>query len=187
MQSNILMRTSSHPLKADNESYRPLVHVLLSRRPAFFHSPAWVFVLIAVAIRIWLTIDTRGIIEGDEALLGLQAEQILRGAHPAYFWAQPYMGTLEAHLVALLFWIAGPSTWTLRAEPILLSVLLMWLTWKLANALADLARLPGYARFWFVTFAACVAALPPLYDLVVELRTYGGYIETFILMLWLLD
>ena len=71
-------------------------------------------------------------------------------------------------------------------EPILLSILLMWLTWKLANALADLARLPGYARLWFVTFATCVAALPPLYDLVVELRTYGGYIETFILTLWLL-
>ena len=88
-------------------------------RPDFFRSPAWVFVLIAIAIRIWLTIDTRGIIEGDEALLGLQAEQILRGAHPIYFWAQPYMGTLEAHLVALLFWIAGPSTWTLRAEPTL--------------------------------------------------------------------
>lgn len=155
-------------------------------RPGFFRSLAWVFVLIAIAIRIWLTIDTRGIIEGDEALLGLQAEQILRGAHPIYFWAQPYMGTLEAHLVALLFWIAGPSTWTLRAEPILLSILLMWLTWKLANALADLARLPGYARRWFVTFATCVAALPPLYDLVVELRTYGGYIETFILTLWLL-
>ena len=85
-------------------------------RPGFFRSPAWVLVLIAIAIRIWLTIDTRGIIEGDEALLGLQAEQILRGAHRIDFWAQPYMGTLEAHLVALLFWIAGPSTWTLRAS-----------------------------------------------------------------------
>ena len=155
-------------------------------RISFFHSPAWIFLLVAVAVRTWLTVHTNGIIEGDEALLGLQAEQILRGAHPLYFWAQPYMGTLEAHLVALLFWIAGPSVWTLRAEPVLLSLLLMWLTWKLAKALADLAQLPDYARPWFVTFAMCTAAIPPLYDLVVEVRTYGGYIETFILMLWLL-
>ena len=155
-------------------------------RTSFFRSPAWLFLLVAVAVRAWLTIHTHGIIEGDEALLGLQAEQILRGFHPIYFWAQPYMGTLEAHLVALLFWIAGPSAWTLRLEPVLLSPLLVWLTWKLAHALADLARLADYARSWFVTFALCVAALPPLYDLVIELRTYGGYIETFILMLWLL-
>lgn len=156
------------------------------KRFVLFRSPVWIFFVIAVAIRIWLTIDTKGIIEGDEALLGLQAEQILRGAHPIYFWGQPYMGTLEAHLAALIFWLAGPSTWTLRAEPILLSLLFMWLTWKLAKALADLAHLPDFARFWFITFSLCVASLPPLYDLVVELRTYGGYIETFVLMLWLL-
>jgi hypothetical protein len=162
------------------------IHSAKPPRASFFRSPAWIFLLVAVAVRAWLTIHTHGIIEGDEALLGLQAEQILRGSHPIYFWAQPYMGTLEAHLVALLFWIAGPSAWILRLEPVLLSLLLVWLTWKLANALADLARLPDYARSWFVTFAMCVAAIPPLYDLVIELRTYGGYIETFILMLWLL-
>jgi hypothetical protein len=147
-------------------------------RASFFRSPAWIFLPVAIAVRAWMTIHTHGIIEGDEALLGLQAEQILRGSHPIYFWAQPYMGTLEAHLVALLFWIAGPSARILRVEPMLLSLPLMWLTWKLANALADLARLADYARPWFVTFAMCVAAIPPLYDLVIELRTYGGYIET---------
>src|ERR1700687_5156664 len=117
-------------------------------RASFFCSSAWIFLLVAVATRVWLTIHTHGIIEGDEALLGLQAEQILRGSHPIYFWAQPYMGTLEAHLVALLFWIAGPSARILRVEPMLLSLPLMWLTWKLANALADLARLADYTRPW---------------------------------------
>jgi len=151
----------------------------------FFSSPAWIFLLGALAVRIWMVVHTQGIIEGDEALLGIQAEQIVHGAHPIYFFGQPYMGTLEAHLVALIFLVTGPSTWALRAEPILLSILLMWLTWKLANALADLARLPDYARLWFVMLAMAMAAAPPLYDLVVELRTYGGYIETFVLMLWL--
>ncbi len=37
-----------------------------------------------------------------------------------------------------------------------------------------------------MTVAALVAAIPPLYDGILELRTYGGYIETFILMLLLL-
>jgi len=37
-----------------------------------------------------------------------------------------------------------------------------------------------------MTIAALLAAIPPLYDGILELRTYGGYIETFILMLLLL-
>ncbi|MGO8950979.1 MAG: hypothetical protein ACLQUY_25665 [Ktedonobacterales bacterium] len=152
----------------------------------FFRSPAGICLLGALAARIWLVVYTKGIIDGDEALVGIQAEQILHGAHPVYYFGQPYAGSLEAYLVALVFSIAGPSAWTLRTEPILLSVLLIWLTWKLANALAELAHLPDYAKLWFVTIATCIAALPPLYDLVIEMRTLGGYIESFVVMLCML-
>src|SRR5260370_36465016 len=34
--------------------------------------------------------------------------------------------------------------------------------------------------------AALIAALPPLYDAVIELRMMGGYIEAFVIMAWLL-
>jgi len=135
-------------------------------------------------VRIWLVIHTHGVIEGDEALVGIQAQHILQGERPIYFYAQPYMGSLEAYFIALLFAVAGSSVWTLRAEPILLSLLLVWLTWCVAGALA--IRLPSYARQWLRTVAALFAALPPLYDIVLETRTYGGYIETLILMLLLL-
>src|SRR5260370_17193892 len=73
-----------------------------------FRSPAWICLLCAIAARIWLVVYTRGIIEGDEALLGMQAEQILHGAHPIYFFCQPYMGTLQAHLLPPLFFIPTP-------------------------------------------------------------------------------
>src|SRR6266567_1182451 len=62
----------------------------------------------------------------------------------------------------------------------------IWLAWKLAAALADLAQLPAYAKRSFMTITALLAAIPPLYDGILELRTYGGYSETFILMLLLL-
>src|SRR5207245_2463993 len=114
------------------------------------------------------------------------AEHILRGALPIYFYGQPYMGSLEAYLVALFVAIGGPSAWTLRAEPVLLSLVVVWLTWKLAAALAGAAQLPSYSRLAYMTVAASIAAIPPLYDGILELRTYGGYIETFILMLLLL-
>src|SRR5437588_2903138 len=145
-------------------------------------SPLWLCLLFALGIRIWLAYHTHGIIDGDEAVVGIQAEHILRGEHPYYFYGQVYMGSLEAYLMAILFAIAGPSVWMLRAEPILLSLLVVWLTWKLAGALANAAQLSPFAQQLFQTIAALIAAIPPLYDTVVEMRALGGYVETFVLI-----
>lgn len=142
--------------------------------------------LIALAVRSWLAYHTLGFIDGDEALVGIQAQHILQGQFPTYFYNQPYMGSLEAYLTAIIFAVAGSSVWTLRAEPILLSLLVVWLTWRLAAALADTARLPLHAKQWFMNIAALLAAIPPLYDTVLEMRMLGGYIEIFILMQLLL-
>ena len=142
--------------------------------------------MIAIVVRAFVVIHTQGFIDGDEALVGIQAEHILRGELPIYFYNQPYMGSLEAYIMAGIFAIVGPSVWALRAEPILLSLVVVWLTWKLAAALADTARLPLHAKQWFMTIAAFLAAIPPLYDTVLELRTLGGYVEIFIFMLLLL-
>src|SRR6266496_3450339 len=109
-------------------------------------SPLWICLLLAFILRMWLVIRTHGLVDGDEALVGVQAEHILRGELPIYFYGQPYMGSLEAYLVALFVAIGGPSAGTLRAEPVLLSLVVVWLTWKLAAALAGAAQLPSYAR-----------------------------------------
>jgi len=151
-----------------------------------FFSPLWVCLLIALALRVWLIVHTHGVIDGDEALVGIQAERILHGDFPVYFYGIPYFGSIEAYLVALVFVITGPSVWALRTEPLLISLLLVWLIWKFAHALADIAHLPPYARTSFTSIAILVAAVPPLYDGVIELRTFGGYIETFVLILLLL-
>src|SRR6266566_2337392 len=142
--------------------------------------------LIAIVVRAFIVIHTQGFIDGDEALVGIQAEHILHGELPIYFYNQPYMGSLEAYIMAGIFAIVGPSVWALRAEPILLSLIVVWLTWKLASALADTARLPLHAKRWFITIAAFLAAIPPLYDTVLQLRTLGGYVEIFIFMLLLM-
>lgn len=149
-------------------------------------SPLWLCLLAALIIRVWLAVRTHGSLDGDEALLGIQAENILRGEHPIYFYGIPYFGSLEAYVAALLFAIFGPSVAALRAETTAFSLLLVGATWWLASLLARAARLPSSARRCFVIIAALVAALPPLYDGIVELRTGGGWIESFVLMLLLL-
>jgi hypothetical protein len=149
-------------------------------------SPLWICLLAALLMRVWLVVHTNGVIDGDEALVGIQAEHILRGELPVYFYGQVYMGSLEAYLMAMLFAIAGPSVWTLRAEPTLLSLVVVWLTWRLAAALAETAQLPPNTKLVFQTIATLFAAISPLYNTVLQLRTLGGYIETFMLMLMLL-
>lgn len=146
----------------------------------------WLCIVIALAVRILLVIHSNGMIDGDEALVGIQAQHILHGERPIYFYGIPYFGSLEAYLVAFVFAIAGSSVWALRAEPMLLALVIVWLTWRFAAALADFAQLPAYARQQFMGVAALYAAVLPLYDVVLEMRTFGGYVETFVLMLLLL-
>lgn len=148
--------------------------------------PFLLCLVIAVLARVWLAYHTQGFIDGDEALVGIQAQHILQGQFPFYFYNQPYMGSLEAYIMAAIFAVAGSSVWTMRAEPILLSLAVTWLTWVLAGELADTARLPLHIKQWFMNIAALGAALPPLYDTVLEMRMLGGYVETFILMLLML-
>jgi hypothetical protein len=138
---------------------------------------------LALAARVFLVVRSHAMIDGDEALVGIQAEHILQGQFPTYFYAQPYMGSLEAYLAAALFRIFGPSSWTLRAVPILLSLLLVYLTWRLARALlpADAPTTPLLAGI-----AAMAAAVPPLYDAVAEMRAWGGQIEVYVVTLALL-
>ncbi len=151
-----------------------------------FFSPLWLCLLAALLLRIWLIVRTQGVLDGDEALVGIQAERILHGVFPVYFYGIPYFGSLEAYLVALLFAIFGPSVAVMRMEPVILSLVLVWLVWRFAGALAEQASLSPSLRRTFMTIAALMAAIPPLYDSVIEMRTFGGWIETFVLMLLLL-
>jgi hypothetical protein len=147
----------------------------------------WALPLLAagagIALRLWLVAHTSAMIDADEALVGIQAERILQGQFPVYFYGQAYMGVLEAYLAAPLVALLGPTGWALRLVPIALSPLLVYLTWRLARAVlpAGAATTPLLAGI-----AACFAAAPPLYDAVAELRTWGGQIEIYIITLALL-
>lgn len=149
-------------------------------------SPLWLCLLLAIVVRVVLIVHTNGVIDGDESLVGIQAQHILQGERPIYFYGIPYFGSLEAYLVAFVFAIVGSSVWALRAEPTVISLLVVWLTWRLAAALAEQAKLAGMERRYFMLVAALVAAVFPLYDTVLEIRTFGGYVEIFVLMQLLL-
>ncbi len=129
--------------------------------------------------RVLLIAHTNGVIDGDESLVGIQAQHILHGERPVYFYNQPYMGSFEAYLSAPFLAIFGSSTQVLRLELVLVSMILVRLTWRLAMLLTEGVKIPVFARFNFVTIAGLFAAIAPLYDAVGELHVYGAYMEAY--------
>lgn len=128
--------------------------------------------VLAVVVRVFLIVRAPGVLDGDEALVGIQAERIAAGtAHPlpVFFPGQPYMGALEAYLAAGVFHLVGPSVPALRMVPLTFALLLVALTYELTR------RIMGRQA---AAFAALVAALPPLYVGIWSLKARGGYVET---------
>ena len=149
-------------------------------------SSLWICLFVAIVARVWLIVHTHGVMDGDEATVGIQAEHILRGEFPVYYYGQAYLGNIQAYIIAFFFLFTGPNVWAMRIEPILTSLLIVYLTWHFSSVLAKAARLSRSASRVFVLVATLVAAFAPLYDVVEEMRVTGGYIESFAVMLWLL-
>jgi hypothetical protein len=83
---------------------------------------------VALVLRVLLIWRSPGVLDGDEALVGIQAERIAAGtAHPlpVFFYGQHYMGSLEAYLAAGLFRLVGPSVSALRLVPLFFALLLV--------------------------------------------------------------
>ena len=129
--------------------------------------------VLALALRAYFLVQSNGMMEGDEAILGIQAERILHGARPIYMYGQAYMASWDAYLAAPLIALFGPSGTVLHAVTLIESLLLVPLFGALATRMfrTERARLP----------AMLLAAIPPVYAGVVELHFWGGYIETLIL------
>jgi len=178
--------TATNISKTFEGFYRPLSTPKHRQLLRFVWPPLMACLFLAVIVRVWLIVHTNGVIAGDEAMVGLQAEHILHGEHPIYYYGQPYMGSLQMYLIAGIILLTGPSVWAIRIEPLIISLILVYLTWCFSAALADGAHLSKRVKALFIFIATLVAAFAPLYDTVEELRTTGGYVEAFTIMLWLL-
>jgi hypothetical protein len=129
-------------------------------------------VLLALAVRLLFLARTGGMVSGDEAVLGVQAERILHGAHPVYFYGQAYMGSWDAYLLAPIVAVFGPSAGAIHAVTLAESLLLV----PIAGALA--VKLYGRRALLPALF---ITAVLPLYDVITELQMLGGYVETLVL------
>lgn len=126
----------------------------------------------ALALRLYFIVTPHGVIDADEAIVGLMGRHILRGELPIFYYGQAYMGSLEAHLAALAFALGGASPLVLKLSGLAQALVLVGLTAELGRrALGD-----GPA-----VVAALFVALPPMFLTVWTLKARGGFVGMLVL------
>lgn len=130
-------------------------------------------VLLALCIRLVFLLDSRFVIDADEAIVGLMAKHISEGtALPVFYYGQHYMGALEGYVAALFFLVIGNSPIVLQLVPLTFSLLVVLSVFYLARAVAGSRA--GY-------IAGCLAAVPPPAFLIWSMKARGGFIEIVLL------
>ncbi len=120
----------------------------------------------------------------DEGTIGEMAMNIaFHGEHPAFFYGQAYMGSLQAYLGAAFFHLFGVSLFSLRLGTVLLNTLFLVSMYLLGRLLYP----PKMALL--STLLLALAAVIVYYR---EIQAIGGYPETllfgsllFVLASWL--
>jgi hypothetical protein len=98
--------------------------------------------LFGALMRAWYIAHSS--INSDEAVVGLMADQILRGHFSTFYWGQPYGGA-EPYAIAVAFALFGSSATVLVAVPAFLSAVAALLTWRVVLRLVTDPRIAAIA------------------------------------------
>lgn len=109
----------------------------------------------------------------DESVVALMARHINQGARPTFFYGQPYMGSLDAWLIAVGFRLLGESVLTVRLVQSALYLLVV------ASGFAVAWRL--YEKRVVAIVAGLALAVPTVNGALYTTATLGGYNELLLL------
>lgn|GEM_PF-748622 len=130
-------------------------------------------VIVGLALRLDFIWAAAGTIDADEAIVGLMGKHILEGKNiPVFYYGQHYMGSLEALLASISFFLFGMSPMTLQLAPLVFSLSLIPIVYLLGREILS-------ARCGIV--AALLTAVPPPALLVWSSKARGGFIEVVVL------
>ncbi len=123
-------------------------HLLLLRQPVLLGCLVAAF-LVGLILRVWIASSSLGALDADEAVVGLMARGIARGELPIFYWGQQYGGAQEAYLTAPGLALAPASVAAVKAVPLLLHSIGVWLCYLIGRRIATPeAGLFAAALFW---------------------------------------
>jgi len=129
--------------------------------------------LLSILLRVPLIFTSQSHVDSDASETGIMAKHILeKGEHPLYGRRLPYNGgaALEAHLGAILFYLFGVSSQTLKGVGLSLSLIALAVTFYFTSNLFG-RRLANLSALLF-------SLATPLIEWNLQMR--GGYLETMI-------
>lgn len=128
---------------------------------------------LGLLVRVLFLFEGGIVIDSDEAIVGLMAKHIAEGRQwPIFYYGQPYMGSLEPTLAAVVFRILGVGVWELKAVPLIFSLFFIYLVYLLGEEVQGEMT----ARV-----ASLLAALPPVALVEWSTKARGGFIELVVL------
>jgi hypothetical protein len=146
------------------------VHNPTPGRDAFIVS---LLVIAGLLVRLDFMRAAQFTIDGDEAIVGLMGKHIIEGRGiPTFYYGQHYMGSLEAIMASLSFWLFGISPFTLQLVPLVWSLALIPVMYLLGRSIVS--RVAGLV-------AASLVALPAPALIVWSSKARGGFIEVVVL------
>jgi hypothetical protein len=131
-----------------------------------------VLLLLALALRLVLLVRSNWLLEGDDALSALMALRVMDGDRPIMLKNQTYAAAWEPYAMALSYAALGISRVAAKLPALLGSLGLIGVSWLLGREVG------GRASAWF---AAALAAVPPVYVLVLSLKPWAPYTEVVLL------
>ncbi len=137
--------------------------------------PIWILLacLVAIALKAWIVCSGLAPFNSDEAVVALMARHILQGESPIFFYGQAYMGSLDAYLVAIGFWLFGQSVWVIRWVQGILYLGIMLSTVWLAYV--------AYASWKTAAIAVLLLAIPTVNLTLYTTVSLGGYGEALLI------
>ncbi len=129
---------------------------------------------LSVALKAGLLLLDSFPFHADEAIVGLMARHILDGEWPAFFYGQAYMGSLDASLVALVYWLSGSAS--------VLGIRLMQMALFAATvASAMLLAESIHGDRWIAIFSGLLLAIPTVNLTLYTTVSLGGYGEALLI------
>lgn len=135
----------------------------------------WIVIalLLAIALRVWLEFVNAVPFNADEAVVGLMARHILQGERPIFFYGQAYMGSLDAYLIAIGFWLFGQQVWVMRLVQLMLYLATMITTAWLGKAI--------FKTWQAGAISALLLSIPTVNTTLYTTATLGGYGEALLI------
>ncbi|MDQ3757348.1 MAG: glycosyltransferase family 39 protein [Actinomycetota bacterium] len=92
-------------------------------------------VLFGLGLRVHMLRSGWGVLDSDEAIMGLMARAAQRGDFSAFLWGQQYGGAAEAYVIAFVFLFTGATTAGIRIATLALAATAAVLTWRVGKRL----------------------------------------------------